>query len=135
MSGENTFTAAKVNDCLTSVPFNPAVASRFLKYFKDSIQFQSTLTYLKTPPSGYRQQPVDLVKGLDEIQLQIDAGIYRNQYEFEASLQKLIYSAHDDHLSLTAGILGVFSFGTRYRIVSLSRDGIELPKIYLSCKS
>jgi hypothetical protein len=55
-----------------------------------------------------------------------------NRYEFEAALQALIYSTHDDHVDLVAGILGVFSFGTQYSIASVSLDGINLPKVYLS---
>ncbi|KAG4412855.1 hypothetical protein IFR04_014016 [Cadophora malorum] len=128
----NQFPASKVYECLTSVPFNPAVASRFLKYYKDSVQFQSTLAYLKTPPASYLQPPVDLLGGLDVIQTKIDTGAFANQYEFEATLQRLIYSAHDDHFDLASGILGVFAFGTSYRIVSVSEDGIELPKVYVA---
>ncbi|KAH6692884.1 hypothetical protein BKA61DRAFT_684007 [Leptodontidium sp. MPI-SDFR-AT-0119] len=128
----NQFPASKVYECLTSVPFNPAVASRFLKYYKESVQFQSTLAYLKTPPASYLQPPVDLLGGLDVIQTKIDIGAFENQYEFEATLQKLIYSAHDDHFDIAWGTLGVFSFGTRYRIVSVSEDGIELPQVYVA---
>jgi len=128
----NQFPASKVYECLTSVPFNPAVGSRFLKYYKDSVQFQSTLAHLKAPPASYLQPPVDLLGGLDVIQTKIDTGAFANQYEFEATLQRLIYSAHDDHFDLASGILGVFAFGTSYRIVSVSEDGIELPKVYVA---
>ncbi|KAG4433289.1 hypothetical protein IFR05_011234 [Cadophora sp. M221] len=128
----NQFPASTVYKCLTSVPFNPAVASRFLKYYKESVQFQSTLAYLKTPPASYLQPPVDLLGGLDVIQTKIDIGAFENQYEFEATLQRLIYSAHDDHFDVAWGTLGVFAFGTRYRIVSVSEDGIELPQVYVA---
>jgi hypothetical protein len=130
--GINTFKADLVYECLTSVPFNPAVATRFIKYLNDSLQFQSTLAYLKTPPAGYQQPPVDLLGGLERIQALINTGSFENQYEFEATLQSLVYLAHDHHLSLAAGILGIFSFGTSYRIASVSIDGIQLPKIYLT---
>ncbi|KAH7327405.1 hypothetical protein BKA65DRAFT_66958 [Rhexocercosporidium sp. MPI-PUGE-AT-0058] len=128
----NQFPASKVYECLTSVPFNPAVASRFLKYYKDSTQFQSTLAYLKSPPASYLQPPVDLLAGLEVIQTRIDTGAFENQYEFEATLQRLIYAAHDDHFDIAWGITGVFAFGTRYRIVSVSEDGIELPQVYVA---
>jgi hypothetical protein len=39
---------------------------------------------------------------------------------------------HDAHVNLIAGIMGVFSFGTQYGIASVSSDGVQLPKIYLS---
>ncbi|KAL2061185.1 hypothetical protein VTL71DRAFT_7458 [Oculimacula yallundae] len=128
----NQFPASKVYECLTSVPFNPAVASRFIKYYKDSVQFQSTLAYLKAPPASYLQPAVDVLAGLDLIQTKIDTGVFKNQYEFEATLQRLIYSAHDDHLDIAWGILGVFAFGTSYRIVTVSADGIELPQVYVA---
>lgn len=127
--------AKQAYDCLTSVPFNAAVATRFLQYFNDTIQFQSNLAYLKNPPLSYQQGPVDLVGGLAQIQSAIDNGKFANEYEFEATLQALIFSTHDAHLNLIAGILGVFTFGTSYDIASVSLDGIQLPKVYFSGKT
>lgn len=125
------FPAKKAYECLTSVPFNPAVASRFLQYYNDTLQFQSTVAYLKDPPSSYRQQAVDLFGELAKIQKGIDDGIFPNQYVFEATLQNLIYSAHDLHLNLAAGILAAFTFASPYGIVSVSTDGLEVPKVYV----
>ena len=126
------FPAKQVYDCLTSVPFNPAVASRFLQYYNDTIQFQSTLAYLKSPPSSYQQPSVDVMESLHQIQQDIDNGVFHNQYAFEATLQKVIQSTHDDHLRLDAGILAAFSFSSPYGITSVSSDGIQLPKVYLT---
>jgi hypothetical protein len=96
------------------------------------LQFQSTLTYLKSPPTSYQQPSVDLLGSLIELQQGIDNGIFPNQYEFEAALARLLYAAHDGHLTLFAGILAVFSFGSPYDIVSVSVDGVQLPKVYLA---
>jgi len=123
-----------VYECLKSVPFNAAVATGFLQYYNDTIKFQSTLAYLKNPPSSYQQHPVDFLGGLNQLQLLINNGAFANEYEFEASLQALIYSVHDDHTDLVAGILAVFSFGSPYGIASVSIDGQQLPKVYLSGK-
>ncbi|TVY44586.1 Peptidase S41 family protein [Lachnellula occidentalis] len=131
-NAELVFPAKQAYDCLTSVPFNAAVATRFLQYFNDTIQFQSNLAYLKNPPPSYQQAPVDLVGGLAHIQTAIDNGKFANEYEFEATLQALIFSTHDAHLNLIAGILGVFTFGAAYDIASVSLDGIQLPKVYFS---
>ena len=130
-SGNDTFNAKEAYDCLISVPFNPAVATRFLKYLNDTIQFQSNLAYLKNPPTSYQQPKTDLLQGLDQIQQDIDNDIFPNQYIFEATLQNLIYSAHDDHLYLNAGILAVFTFASPYGIVSVSIDGLQVPKVYI----
>jgi hypothetical protein len=126
------FNASLIYECLTSVPFNPAVATRFLDYYNDTLQFQSTLTYLESPPTSYQQPSVDLLGGLVELQQGIDSGIFPNQYEFEAALARLLYAAHDAHLTLFAGILSAFSFGSPYEIVSISLDSIQLPKVYLA---
>lgn len=108
------------------------MATRFLNYYNDTIQFQSTLSYLKSPPTSYQQPSVDLLAGLLDLQQGIDSGIFPNQYEFEAALARLLYAAHDGHLTLYAGILAAFSFGSPYDIVSVSPDGIQLPKVYLA---
>jgi hypothetical protein len=106
-----------------------------LQYYNDTLQFQSTLTYLKDPPASYQQPAVDLLGGLNQLQQAINDGKFANQYEFEAALQTLIYAAHDGHVSLYAGILAAFSFASPYDIVSLSIDGIQVPKVYLAGNS
>lgn len=129
---DDTFTAKEAYDCLISVPFNPAIASRFIKYYNETVQFHTTLSYLKTPPLGYQQPATDILKGLQDVQNAINRGAFPNQYAFEATLQSLIYSAHDVHLWLDVGILAAFDFASPYSIVSLSEDGIQDPKVYLT---
>jgi hypothetical protein len=85
----------------------------------------------KIPPAGYQQPAVDLLGSLKNIQTGVDNGAYRNQYDFEVAIQKLVYAAHDDHLTLVNGILGAFTFGAPVDIASVSLDGIELPKPYV----
>ncbi|KAL4902248.1 hypothetical protein BDW74DRAFT_181095 [Aspergillus multicolor] len=126
------FDAKAVHDCLISVPFNPAVGSRLVNYINDTIQFQSTLAYLKNPPLGYRQPAVDLVAGLSQLQSDINDGVFDNEYVFETAVQRLLNAAHDDHLSLSGGILSPFGFQSPYAIASVSLDGIELPKVYVT---
>ena len=116
------------------MPFNPAVATRFIQYWNDTLQFQGTLEYLKDPPAGYQQPAVDLIASLEEIQSTINAGEFHNQYEFEAALQSLLYSAHDVHVSLNAGLLSSFYFGSQYGLTCVSIDGIQLPKVYLTAE-
>ena len=115
---------------MTSVPFNPAVATRFIKYYNDTIQFQSTLAYLKNPPPDYQQPAIDILGGLEQLQRDVAQGLFTNQYAFEATLQNLVYSAHDAHFQLEAGILAAFTFLSPYSIVALSEDGVQIPKVY-----
>ena len=127
----NLFTAELVHDCLISTPFNATVATQFISYYKDTLQFQSTLAYLKSPPSTYKQPSIDLLGGLDSIQRAVDNGAYKNEYDFEVAVQKLVYATHDAHVSLYAGALSVFSFGAPVSIVSVSTDGIAYPKVFI----
>ena len=120
--------------CLTNVPFHADDAKQFLQYYRDTIQFHSTLVYLKNPPASYRQPAVDLLGGLDLIESDIDLGVFENQYAFEVAVQTLIGAAHDFHLRLIGGILSVFSFASQYGLVSLSSDGVDLPKVYIMGK-
>ncbi|KAI1120862.1 hypothetical protein F5Y10DRAFT_257573 [Nemania abortiva] len=126
------FNASLVYECMTSVPFNAAVATRFIAYYNDTLQFQSTLAYLKNPPPSYQQNRVDLVESLGRLQHNVDEGLYGSQYDFEVDLVRLIYAAHDGHLTLSAGVLAAFSFASPQDIVSVSIDGISPPKVYLA---
>ncbi|KAL9068013.1 MAG: hypothetical protein Q9157_006629 [Trypethelium eluteriae] len=72
------FFASDVIACLISVPFHPEVASRFITYFNETMQFQSTLTYLKNPPSTYQQPALDFQARLQQIQDRVNAGFYQN---------------------------------------------------------
>ena len=125
------FTAKLAYDCLLSAPFNATVASSFLQYWNDTLQFQSTLEYLKNPPPSYQQPAVDVVGSLNNISRRINAGDFKTEYAFEAAVQEVVYAAHDDHLILDFGILSAFQFGSPLRIVSASTDGIQLPKVYI----
>ncbi len=117
---------------MTSVPFHAAVATRFIAYYNDTLHFQSTLAYLRNPPPSYQQNSVDLIEGLGRLQQNVDNGLYGTQYDFETDLARLIYAAHDGHLTLYAGVLAVFSFASPRDVVSVSTDGISPPKVYLA---
>lgn len=73
------FYASDAFACLTSVPFNAAVANRFIDYYNNTIQFQSTLSYLKNPPEGYQQPAVDFEGELAKIRQNATSGVYKNQ--------------------------------------------------------
>ena len=96
-----------------------------------TLQFQSTLAYLKDPPQGYQQPAVDVLQVLGQIQNNVTAGAYKNQYTFEADIQLLVNRMHDSHVTLSSGILDAFSFVSPVGLVSASADGKQLPEIYL----
>lgn len=113
------------------MPFDPAVGTRFIKYYNQTLQFQSTLELLKATPEGYQQPSIDVVQELWQIQGKIDAGLYQNQYVFEADVQLFINKIHDAHVYLQAGILSPFTFASPYGLVSVSEDGKKVPEIYI----
>ncbi|KAB8226000.1 hypothetical protein BDV33DRAFT_229150 [Aspergillus novoparasiticus] len=126
------FDASQAYKCLTSLPFRADIASQLVQYANDMIQFHSTLAYLADPPQSYQQTAVDLVAGLSQLQSDIDNNVFRNEYAFEVALNHLIHAAHDDHLELVGGALSRFTYAAPYSIVSVSSDGVELPKVYIS---
>lgn len=73
-----------------------------------------------------------MVSELARLQQKVDDGAYQNQYDFEADFQLLTYALKDGHVSLTAGILSAFSFGSPYEITSVSIDGKQAPRIYIT---
>ena len=125
------FLASDAYDCLVTAPFNATVASGLVSYYKDFLQLQSTLAYLKDPPPSYQQPSIDVLASLDALEAQVQVGTFKTEYEFEVALQTLLYATHDAHVSLSAGILSIFTFGSPLRIVSVSSNGIDLPKIYV----
>ncbi|KAE8336704.1 hypothetical protein BDV24DRAFT_168006 [Aspergillus arachidicola] len=126
------FGASQAYKCLTSLPFRADIASQLVQYANDMIQFHSTLAYLADPPQSYQQPAVDLVAGLSQLQSDIDNNVFRNEYAFEVALNHLIHAAHDDHLELVGRALSRFTYAAPYSIVSVSSDGVELPKVYIS---
>ncbi|KAF4911772.1 Peptidase S41 family protein ustP [Colletotrichum fructicola] len=130
--GFNAFYAIDVYDCLISVPFHQAPALRFIEYYNTTMQFQSTLAHLKSPPPGYQQPAFDFMGGLEELKRNVTAGYFTRQYDFEVALQYLVYALNDAHVDLYAGILSVFSFASPVSLVSASIDGKETPKVYFA---
>ena len=125
------FLASDAYDCLITAPFNATVASGLVAYYRDFLQFQSTLAYLKDPPPSYQQPSIDVLASLDALEAQVQVGAFKTEYDFEVALQTIIYAIHDSHVTLSAGILSIFTFASPLRIVSASSNGIELPKIYV----
>src|SRR5690349_10659476 len=97
------------------------------------VQFQSTLEYLKNPPDGYSNDPVDIVGGLDEIGNKVNNGDYDNEFDFENDIALLFAKAHDGHLSFDGvAYLGAFRWRRTRQVglISASSDGSEIPKIW-----
>ena len=91
--------------------------------------------YLKDPPSGYQEPAVDIFAALDAIKTKIN-GTYANEHEFQEDLFLTFASVHDGHFRFSPdGLTRALSFGRTVPIVSVSLDGVELPKVYSYGKS
>jgi hypothetical protein len=124
---------SQVLACLKNVPINIKQAAGFVNYLSTIIQFQSTLSYLKSPPSGYVYPPVDLVGGLDTILNNVNSNGYSNEYDFEVDIHNLMTNARDGHLFIVPVLVGAFVI-MREPLVSISDNGINLPKVFFRCK-
>lgn len=116
--------------CLQSMPLDNQRAIRFLEETEKLIQWQTTLDVLKSPPPGYLSPPTDLIAGLDDIRVNVTNHLYSGQLEFDTALQALFESAHDEHFAITLCTQGVISFFIDLPLVSVSTDGVEMPKVY-----
>jgi hypothetical protein len=99
-------------------------------------QWQSTLAWLKDPPASYMLPATDILGGLDNISATAVAGQFASEYEFQLSIVELISSAHDGHFAYRPDVFKAFIFRNSLvaDMVSVSRDGKELPKLYHYCE-
>lgn len=73
---------------------------------------------------------VDLMGGMDLIRQRAVEGNFSNQYDFDAAINSLWNSANDGHLMAILCTQTIFDFFTPLEPVSISKDGLKLPKIY-----
>ena len=122
--------AQDAHDCLTSVLLVPADALQLLSIAEQYTQFQTTLAYLKNPPPSYQRDAVDIMGRLATLQTKVSNGTLTGQYAFDLELQLLLSSAYDEHYRISAGVYNLFSFQLNQNVVSVSSDGIQLPKLF-----
>jgi hypothetical protein len=139
-------------DCLRSMPFYPELAAKFLDEYVKYLQFHATIDALKgkglfqdskekrlgsltlpEPPSSYISTSVNLLRDIERIRSKATRNLYSSQYDFDSDLRYLVSRANDGHLGLELCSLSVMHFEHGVPLVSLSRDGLELPQIYTYC--
>jgi len=122
-------------DCINTVAFNATSAKGLIKSLRPYIEWQSTLEVLANPPADYveKVQPaVDIIGGLDQIDSDIDAGNFKNEYAFGWALYTLIQSAHDGHFTYIPDSVGeIFTWSRSTPLVSVSADGKQLPAVFV----
>jgi hypothetical protein len=119
--------------CLKSVPIEQDAANFTVNSIKQMVEFQSTLAYLKNPPKGWPNEPVDILAGLDDIASKVNGGTYTNEYDFENDIAALFIKAHDGHLNFNGMAYGgAFRWRRNLNIalVSASKDGSAVPEVW-----
>jgi len=118
--------------CLKSVPLNKTAALGQLDYLRPFYEWQSSLDLLKDPPSSYLSQRVNILGGLDDIAKKLNWNLYPNTFDFLVDLYTLTtVRPRDAHLRYNTLIFDLFSFEWSVRLVSVSKDGRELPELFL----
>jgi hypothetical protein len=120
-------------DCLQSVPLNATAGVPWVQSLEPYINWQTTTSYLKNPPSGYLEPAVDVYGDLAAIVSNLQSGtVYTNEYHLEFAIYRLFQTTHDGHFRYTPTLIGgVFAFGRPIPLVSISSDGSSLPKPYV----
>lgn len=79
---------------------------------------------------------VDILGGLDNISATAVAGRFASEYEFQLSIVELISAAHDGHFAYRPDVFKAFIFRNSLvaDLVSVSKDGLEVPKLYHYCE-
>lgn len=79
-------------NCLKSVPVDEGDAQQISAISK-IMQWQSTLAYLKDPPDGYPNPPVDILGGLDDIANKLSEDGYTDEYDVQNDISALLAKA------------------------------------------
>lgn len=85
------FKPSEAYACLKSVPYDRRTDTEQIEWIVDALQFQSTLAYLKNPPSSYPLPAVDLIGGLNNIKTSIASGEYTNEYDIEVGNFAMVF--------------------------------------------
>ncbi|OLN96848.1 hypothetical protein CCHL11_02343 [Colletotrichum chlorophyti] len=118
--------------CLSSVAVDKKRDLDLLNYLEPYVAFQSTLEPLADPPEGYLIPGIDVIGGFGQIRAKLSKDEYKSQLEFALELQRLFVLASDGHFAYRPAILSIFNFRSRNQLVSVSDDGISLPRVYLA---
>jgi len=114
------------------VPNKPGPAQDLIKSLKAFVQWQSTLAWLKDPPSSYMLPATDIEGRLDALGEKAAAGGFQSEYDFQLDLFQVFTSAHDGHFGYRGDVFKAFSFRNSLAsdIISISIDGKAVPKLY-----
>ncbi|OQU97494.1 hypothetical protein CLAIMM_03419 [Cladophialophora immunda] len=121
-------------ECLSSVPIIQEDAEALVGSLRGYLEMQSTLDYLAAPTTGWLFPPVDIIDMLGQIRQKIANYEYSSEYDLQVDLHTMTLLGKDGHLTTKGPMLTALTFHrlqpANY-LVSLSKDGIQDPSIYL----
>ena len=79
---------------------------------------------------------VDIMAGLDNISATAGSGGFASEYDFQMAIVDLFSAAHDGHFAYRPDVFKAFVFRNPVveDLVSLSVDGMQMPKLYHSSR-
>ncbi|OAL55274.1 hypothetical protein IQ07DRAFT_638970 [Pyrenochaeta sp. DS3sAY3a] len=131
--------AQAAENCLKSVPIDKDENLKLIEEMRYYINWQSNLAYLLDPPEGYNGDRVDTLDEIERITKDLKDDKYTDEYTLMFDLQSVMTKSYDFHFVFAADITQVFRFRRgnigrglldEFAIVSVSKDGKELPKLY-----
>jgi hypothetical protein len=122
---------SQVYACLQDVPFASVFAANLTEYIQTLVQFQTTSSYLKTPPSNYSWPAYDLDTELNTILGKAQSGAYSNEWAFEMDLHNTLFGVHDGHYHVYPVLTTGLFWTSRPALVSISTNGTALPQVYV----
>ncbi|KAI0470050.1 hypothetical protein GGR56DRAFT_668271 [Xylariaceae sp. FL0804] len=118
-------------NCLNSVSLHQQQALDLFDSVIEFVYWQTDTNYLKDPPPTYLEPAVDVYAELAQVRSKIANGTYDTEYEFQADIFRVFNLAHDGHFRFFPDLLtGVIQFTRGVGLVSVSEDGLVVPKIY-----
>jgi hypothetical protein len=119
--------------CLQSVPLDKAGDIKLIDDLKLYVKWQSNIAYLKKPPSGYTEKPIDVMGELDRLQGQLSKDGFASEYDFQMQVMNVFDRAYDNHFVWQPDLLASamqFQRPPGTELVSVSTDGVAVPEIY-----
>jgi hypothetical protein len=119
--------------CLQSVPLDKEGDIRLIDDMKLYLKWQSNIAFLKNPPQGYTEKPVDIMGELDSMKSRLSSGGFKSEYDFQMQILDVFNRAYDNHLAWQPDIIASaiqFQRPPGTELVSVSIDGTVVPEIY-----
>ncbi|KAF1920546.1 hypothetical protein BDU57DRAFT_18030 [Ampelomyces quisqualis] len=119
--------------CLQSVPLDKEGNMKLIDEMMLYVKWQSNVAYLKDPPAGYTEKPVDVMGELDGMKAQLSAGNFANEYDFQMKMMGIFDRAYDNHFVWQPDLLASaiqFQRPPGTELISVSSDGAAVPEIY-----